>query len=110
MQKTVKNSLSDLDYSYPEHLVALKPRFEFKAYFTDLKTKEDKIFHKKESLFEMFHQGDILAYNESYVLPRKMISLEGVEVVFVKEIQENLWHVLYPSKKKKVLHFKTHKS
>ncbi len=101
--------LCDLDYLYPKELIAVKPSTCFKALFIDCKSSESKIITNKKTVFEVFDPGDVLVFNQSYVLPRRLKSLENIDVVFVKELGEKLWQVLYPVKKTKVLHFQTHK-
>ena len=92
-------------YSYPEELVALKPRPHFKALFVDLKKNNPTLLHDKKELFSHFQKGDILAFNQTCVLPRKLVSLEGLDVLFIAPVAKRKWSVLYPAKKTSTLHF-----
>lgn len=87
---------SDLEFTYPEELVALEPVRAFRALlcqnskpFTELKTKAD--------LFNLFLPGDLLLINSTQVVPRRVFTLTH-EILFLEEKGPLLWEVLFQAK------------
>lgn len=103
----MKTSL--FDYNLPEDLIAQKPiepRHSSKLMVIDRKT--GKIEHKKfHNLLEILDEGDCLVINETKVFPGRLIGYKEVsggkvELLLLKEADNNRWEVLSkPSKKLK---------
>lgn len=104
--------LSDLDYSFPESLVAIKPveksRILLSATSDKIKPKEIS----KEDLFSFFEEGDALVVNETKVVKRKLVATTAknieIEVLFLKALNSFDWEVLLPLRrlgKEQNLHF-----
>lgn len=95
--------LSDLDYYFPEDLVALKPlhpprvwlnRFENSA--QNFKPRSEEIAF--EQVFDLFEPGDVLLVNDTRVEKRRVVSAEGLEVLFIGQVAPREWEVLCPAK------------
>ena len=101
--------LSDLDYSFPEELIATEP------------VKESRIlFHRANSIWEgrmpdlinEFEAGDVLVINDSKVVKMRIFArqiLESgdereIEVLFLKALAATRWQVLMPSSRVKDSH------
>ena len=69
--------LSELDYQYPEELIATAPSGQFRCCYVN-KLGEPKELTAKNELFERFHAGDVLVINESKVLKRRVFSETGL--------------------------------
>ncbi|MCB0348689.1 MAG: tRNA preQ1(34) S-adenosylmethionine ribosyltransferase-isomerase QueA [Bdellovibrionales bacterium] len=87
---------SDLDYTYPESLVATKPQNPSRIMLAGSKPKEVT----KSDLFMLFQPGDILVVNETKVIPKKIKATTAknkpIEILFLDETSENVWSVLLP--------------
>lgn len=89
--------LSDLDFDYPPELVATEPRRPSRIAFFGPEPEEMDM----PSLLERFQAGDILVLNESEVIPARVFSREGAEILFLESEGEE-WQVLFPSRDYKV--------
>lgn len=114
--------LSDLTYDYPEHLVATQPSRALRCmWFEDqpsallsstksthpqAKTDGSKTFEpcelNKSELLKKFKPRDVLVINDTKVVKRRVFSLCGREILFVKSLPENHWQVLFPVRGLKV--------
>lgn len=91
---------ADLHFSYPEELVAVEPKRPSRVMWVEGgKASEISI----ASLKDKFQAGDVLVINETRVLPRRVFAGE-LEILFLNEVEPNLWQVLFPSAKFKVNH------
>lgn len=93
--------LSDLDFSYPEELIATEPSTQFRCCYVNQSGKPQELSSKAE-LFERFQPGDVLVVNESKVLKRRVFSTSGLEILFLENKDSKLWQVLFPAKKLKI--------
>lgn len=93
--------LSDFDFDLPEHLIAQTPlekRDTSKLLILDRKT--GKIEHKHfYDIIDYLHAGDILVRNNTKVIPARLFGTKEetnghVEVLLLKELQENTWECL----------------
>ena len=93
--------LSELDYQYPEELIATAPSGQFRCCYVN-KFGEPKELTAKNELFDRFQAGDVLVINESKVLKRRVFSETGLEILFLQAMESNKWQVLFPAKKTKL--------
>lgn len=94
--------LTDLDFSYPEALVATEPRYPSRVMcvrnaVVDA-TPEEMTFSE---LLESIPAGDVLVVNNTKVLKRRIFAGD-LEILFLKQISDLEWEVLFPSKKYKL--------
>ncbi len=90
--------LKDLDFSFPEDLVATQPANRSRVMWVDKAGPQEISF---EDLLGKFSPGDVLVLNDTKVLRRRVFSVEGLEILFIKEIAPNTWEVLFPSTRMK---------
>lgn len=93
--------LSELDYQYPEELIATAPSGEFRCCYVNQHGEPEELT-KKHELFDKFQAGDVLVINESKVLKRRVFSESGLEILFLQALENNQWQVLFPAKKTKL--------
>lgn len=93
--------LSDLDFSYPEELIATQPVDSFRCCYVN-QSGEPIELNTKSELFKQFKAGDVLVINESKVLKRRVFSTSGLEILFLEAKDPMRWEVLFPAKKLKV--------
>lgn len=90
--------LTDLDFSYPEELVATEPCSPSRV----MKVVDG---HPQEISFSelllSIPAGDVLVLNNTKVLKRRVFSGD-LEILFLKQLAEKEWEVLFPSKKFKI--------
>ena len=91
--------LSDLDFNYPESLIATERESNSRVGVVDMRTPGDNFadLEKIEDLFKYFRAGDILVVNDTKVLSRRLFTHEGFEVLFIRNIDENRWLALSPT-------------
>jgi S-adenosylmethionine:tRNA ribosyltransferase-isomerase len=88
---------TDLDFDYPERLVAKFPEKSRIMYFVKTPSEITKL-----DLFEKIKAGDTLVVNDTKVIPRRVFSeTQNLEVLFLNELQDNLWSVLFPASRLK---------
>ena len=85
---------SELEFSYPEALVATCPREVFRAVWSERGGVPREI--DKEAFFELFQRGDVLVINDTKVIKRRLLSREGLEIVFVQPLSDLEWELLMP--------------
>ena len=88
--------LSDLDFSYPEDLIALEPsrptRVAFKA------PQQAPIELDMVGLIEKFGEDDILVINDTRVIPARVFTDDGLEILFLSSADAQTWEVLFPAR------------
>lgn len=99
--------LSDLDYSYPEDLVATIPSRPTRVMWVDSQSIEPQELNLQQ-VIDRIPVGDIFVINNTKVLKRRVFAEGETEVLFLDQIAEqansNTWKVLFPSKKFAVGH------
>lgn len=92
---------SDLDYDYPESLIAqtpIEPRDAARLLIVD--RAHDQLAHRRfYELGEYLRAGDLLVFNETRVLPARLFATKQVgggrvEVLLLKKRDEQTWEVL----------------
>lgn len=90
--------LSDLDFSFPEELIATEPHRPSRVMLVKGGTPSE--ISLKE-LVELFVPGDVLVINNTKVLKRRVFAGD-LEILFLKNKEACQWEVLFPSKKYKL--------
>lgn len=91
--------LTDLDYSFPEELIATSPQRPSRVMQVDAQGKPSEI--SIQDLLGSIQSGDVLVVNNTKVLKRRVFAGD-VEILFLKQISKTDWEVLFPSKKYKL--------
>jgi S-adenosylmethionine:tRNA ribosyltransferase-isomerase len=87
---------SDLSYQYPEHLVATERKPVSRVMMVQGGyPSEVTLSH----ILTEIAPDDLLVINETRVLPARIFSQEGLEVLFIKNEGELCWQVLTPSRR-----------
>lgn len=96
--------LSDLQYSYPEELIALEPARPTRVMWVN--SNDQPVEISVSDLLNKIPSGDVLVINDTKVLKRRVFTADGLEILFldqkVDQAKHNTWSVLFPSKKFKV--------
>lgn len=92
--------ISELDFEYPEALVASQPRRPSRV----MRARLSEAFLEEISIPELLRSipaGDLLIVNDTKVVPRRLFS-ESAEILFTDEVEPNVWQVLFPARDRKV--------
>lgn len=94
--------ISELDFEYPESLVAIKPQRPSRVLKVDIQTTREITI---DDLIEEFKPNDVLVINDTKVEPRRVFakseSGEPLETLFVEQVNEFEWLVMFPSSRLK---------
>lgn len=100
---------SELSFDYPQELIATHPQHPSRV-LHNLSGHNSELTWS--DFLNRFKAGDILVINDTKVLKRRVFSEDGLEILFLgsptdqsemgKEQKNDLWTVLFPSKKLKV--------
>lgn len=90
-------NIQDLDFSYPEALVATERRSLSRI--MSVLDGEPCELSSKDELFARFKHGDVLVINDTRVLSRRVFSESGLEILFLAPLDSEAcrWQVLCPS-------------
>ncbi|MCB0341576.1 MAG: tRNA preQ1(34) S-adenosylmethionine ribosyltransferase-isomerase QueA [Pseudobdellovibrionaceae bacterium] len=86
---------ADLNYSYPEELVATAPAPSFRTLVHDT---TQILECSKSDLLDRFSPGDVLVINDTRVQKRRVFAKSGEEVLFIKDLGQLQWQVLFPAR------------
>jgi S-adenosylmethionine:tRNA ribosyltransferase-isomerase len=92
--------LSDLDYSFPEELIAQKPERPSRVMIVENFPMEISL----QDLLEKFDPKDVLVINETKVSKRRVFgktSKETFEILFIEKLAPKTWKVLFPASRLK---------
>lgn len=95
---------SDLEYSYPEELVAQSPSAAHRTLYIPAAAHEPfRELHHYE-IIELFRPGDALVINQTQVENRRLFAGKNgdLEVLFARSLSELEWEVLFPARDLKV--------
>lgn len=87
---------SDLDFQFPEELIATEPSRQTRVAFVAPAAIPRELNLK--GLLNEFQPGDLLVINESKVIPARVFSTDEIEVLFLKAIDGDHWQVLFPAR------------
>lgn len=85
-------NIDDLDYEYPEELVALEPNEPCRVMYAPHNSDIEEVSLKK--IKEFFNAGDVLVINNSGVKACRVFHKEK-EVLFLKPLSLTEWEVLF---------------
>jgi len=93
-------TLTDFNFKYPEELIGIKPQDPMRVLLNDGQ-KNTEI--NKQKLIELFKPGDVLVVNDTKVIPKRVFSEDGLEVLFLDLASDStdIWSALFPAKKLK---------
>jgi S-adenosylmethionine:tRNA ribosyltransferase-isomerase len=94
--------LSDFDYTLPKELIAQEPLRRRDASRL-MVLRGDSIEHRIfREIVRYLEKGDLLVFNNSRVIPARLRGRKStggrVEILLVKELEENLWECLFKGK------------
>lgn len=93
--------LSDLDYEFPEELIATTPSRPTRVMWVE--NDQAPLELTLAQVLEKIPAGDIFVINNTKVLKRRVFAEADVEILFLDQVGEseksNTWKVLFPSKK-----------
>lgn len=98
--------LQELDYTYPDHLVALQPRRPSRVMWVE--SSSDKTIEPKEikwsEFLEQFTPNDLIVMNDTKVLPSLVVTPDGTEVHMIQKLNDegSRYEVLFPAKNYKI--------
>ncbi|MGZ3691023.1 MAG: tRNA preQ1(34) S-adenosylmethionine ribosyltransferase-isomerase QueA [Pseudobdellovibrio sp.] len=91
--------LADLNYDFPEELIATSPSRPTRVMWVENKTPVEMNISQ---LIEKISPGDIFVINNTKVLKRRVFAENELEVLFLDQVDSQQWKVLFPSKKVKL--------
>lgn len=87
---------SDLKFDYPEILVATERKLQSRVMVVQGGEPSEI---SEGQLLTMIGPDDILVLNETKVIPARIFSEEGLEVLFIHALEDNQWQVLCPARR-----------
>ncbi|MBO9665958.1 MAG: tRNA preQ1(34) S-adenosylmethionine ribosyltransferase-isomerase QueA [Bdellovibrio sp.] len=90
--------ITDLSYSYPEELIATSPQRPSRVMWVEQGVPCEISIN---DLLGKINAGDVLVVNNTQVLKRRVFAGD-IEILFLKQLNDTDWEVLFPSKKYKI--------
>jgi len=93
--------LSDLDFSFPQELIAQKPERPTRVMWVEGTTPTEISIPQ---LIEKFNPKDVLVINETKVSKRRVFgktTKDEFEILFIEKLEPNIWKVLFPASRLK---------
>lgn len=93
--------LSDLDFYYPEELIAQKPERPTRVMWVEKGLPKEISIH---DLLKKFSPGDVLVINETKVSKRRVFGKtlkDEFEILFIEQLGPMEWKVLFPASRLK---------
>jgi S-adenosylmethionine:tRNA ribosyltransferase-isomerase len=89
--------LKELDFAYPEELVATERALFSRILYNDPALGPIEI--RRDELLSFVRPGDVWVVNETKVLRRRVFTQEGLEILFIRALNNDRteWEVLCPS-------------
>lgn len=93
---------SEFDFSYPEELVAIERPPQSRAMVVEINacgaSQPRELVDARQAL-DLLEPGDVLVINDSKVVPRRVFSSQGLEILFLRALNESglSWEVLCPA-------------
>lgn len=88
--------LADLKYDFPEYLIATEPSRPTRVMWVN--QQQNPIELTLDQVIEKIPANDVLVINDTKVLKRRVF-VDDLEILFLDELENNRWTVLFPSKK-----------
>jgi S-adenosylmethionine:tRNA ribosyltransferase-isomerase len=85
--------VSDLRYDYPPELIAQVPQEPCRILLQALQQAPCEI--SQDQLFNLFQSDDLLILNDSKVIPRRVFTSDGHEILFLRALEATVWEVLF---------------
>ncbi len=89
----------ELDFSYPQDLIATSPQKVSRVMWVDLLKKKPPEETTLTQLTSRMNAEDIFIINETRVLKARVSTQSGLEILFVKDLGDGRWDVLCPARK-----------
>lgn len=89
----------ELDFSYPDDLIATSPQKVSRVMWVDLARKKSPEETTLSQLTSRMTADDIFVINETRVLKARVATQSGLEILFVKDLGEGNWEVLCPARR-----------
>ncbi len=89
--------LSDLKYDYPSNLIALVPSRPTRVMWVDSAGNPSEL--KISDVIGKIPAGDVVVVNDTKVLKRRIFAENDLEILFLNQLSNGHWKVLFPSKK-----------
>ncbi|MBS1971719.1 MAG: tRNA preQ1(34) S-adenosylmethionine ribosyltransferase-isomerase QueA [Bdellovibrionales bacterium] len=90
--------VTDLDFTYPEELVATEPQYPSRVMKVDLSRGGTPQEISLQQVLEDIPAGDLLIINNTKVLKRRVFAGD-IEILFLSQKTPTTWEVLFPSRK-----------
>ncbi len=87
---------SDLDFEYPEHLVATERKPVSRVMLVQNGQPQEV---SVTSILSQIPPGDLLVVNETKVIPARVRSESGLEILFIQALDAENWQVLCPTRR-----------
>ena len=87
---------SDLYFSYPEELIATERKPVSRVMLVQNGEPQEVT---TSYILTQIEPGDLLVINETKVIPARVFSQSGLEILFIESLSENEWTVLCPASK-----------
>jgi S-adenosylmethionine:tRNA ribosyltransferase-isomerase len=87
---------SELSFDYPSHLVATERKPNSRVMLVENGQPQEVT---PAYILTQIEPNDILIINETKVIPARIYSESGLEILFIENIENHLWKVLCPAKK-----------
>lgn len=89
----------DLDFSYPDDLIATSPQKVSRVMWVDLAQNRPPEETTVTQLASRMKANDVFVINETRVLKARVSTLSGLEILFVKDLGGGCWEVLCPARR-----------
>ena len=100
MHESPTVTAAQLDYQYPESLVATEPSADFRMLLASAANPTEI---NKDKLFTLFRRGDILVVNDTRVERRRVLAADGLEILFCEPVRaSDEWQVLCAARDLKI--------
>lgn len=86
----------DLSFDYPAHLIATEKKALSRVMMVE---SGEPLELSIANLLAQIGPQDLLIINDTQVIPARVTSEEGLEILFIEEHEPNVWSVLCPSRR-----------
>jgi S-adenosylmethionine:tRNA ribosyltransferase-isomerase len=90
---------ADLDFTYPEELIATSPHKVSRVMWVDSARDGGPEETTISQLISRIRPEDVVVVNETKVIKARVICRSGLEILFIKNLEKNLWEVLCPARR-----------